>query len=205
MKVVGYHATKDYNVQSIMNRVLIKNNGWKNDLGNGFYCYIDEENIIGQELNFDSPEKNAEKYYKGGKNNDLDKMAILKIECSFDNYKEDVLDLTDPETLASFNLFVKYAKEIALEDAPKDFDIISEISAAFNSKNPSSRRGVVDGFFIDRYIEFWGENKIKAVIMVTATDFDYIDNHKWRVHIPNGCELCIKDISCIRDIHKLEV
>lgn len=185
-----------------MNRVLIKKHKWKNDLGDGFYCYIDEQEIIGKSC-FDSPKENAKKYYANGKGNELSQRVILRVECSFNNYEKEVLDLTNLDTLSSFNKFVKYAMEIAEEHPNGDdnFNIIRKISLASNRSDARARRGVVDGFFIDNYIKFVDREKaIKAVVKTTATDFGYINNQKWKSQVDNGCEMCIKDISCICNI-----
>lgn len=202
MEIVGYHATKKKNVSSIKNNICIKKeSAWKNDLGDGFYCYVDEKDIMGKSLNFDDPKENAKKYYESGKNNKAKYMAILEIKGEFNERR--ILNLSKLDVLSMFNKFKKDLKQEALTKISKDFKIIrEEVSEAYDTNDPRARRGVVDGFFIDRYLNIMKTKgyEVEAVMMLTASDFYYLDNHKWRVQIPNGCELCIKKLSCIKSI-----
>lgn len=198
MDVIGYHASKarleDNNIQ------ILKHN-WPNDLGKGFYCYIDEKKAINRSLGFDSPKKNAEKYYLSLFHKKK-KMKMYEVRCQIKDNR--ILNLSDPYYLKKYSEFLKRIEKISL-------DYISEIGKEVSGR---THRGVIDGFFIENFIKvIEKQNKsiqrVEAVIMITATDFSYkiIKNKikKYRTQIPNGCELCIREKECIKKITKVEV
>lgn len=199
MHIVGYHATDVDSVDPIKKHINIKMHDWINDLGNGFYCYVGEENLIDKKCGFNSPQENAQCYYSSVHKQNISKMSILKIECELN--EENILNLSDLDNLANLNQSMHIFKKKALN---KVFKCLHQ-----SAKKEKGRRNrmVVDGFYIEEYINMLNDDDkiddIDAVMMMTATDFDYCGYKKCRTHLLNGCELCIRNTECITSIKEM--
>ena len=206
MEIVGYHASRKKGFENVHDGTVIqiKTHKWVNDLGNGFYCYVDEKDAVNCNLGFDTPKRNAEKYCLSFPGVSQKNIELFKIKSQFKDGS--VLNLSDPNILRQYSEFIS------------DLDRVgqSQIINAGKINDGRAHRAVIDGFFIEKFIDFienqTKENgneiqKVSAVIMVTATDFDFKikknNNRKYRTHIPNGCELCIREKDCIKEVTKI--
>lgn len=150
-------------------------------LGYGYYTFEENKNLA---LEF------SKKKYKN-------ENQIIKIELNSDL---EILDLTDEETQ---KIFIEFARNKEISKLAK---VKYELMA--NMRNKTSGRislkqdsfaGIITELFIKYYAQHTSRN-IQIVRKSTETFYSPFDSIKYRLGIPNGIEVCIRDEKCIKSI-----
>lgn len=182
MQIIGYHGTTYESACNILKNgidVSKLSRKWINDLGRGFYVYIDLEDRPFP----NSACENANKYAKTFKSK-KQKIGILKVTVNVKDESK-ILNLTNPRTKKIFSFMSDNIKEAA-------FDLIPNI------KTGASKRNNRDGFLLEYLFKYGYYNEPQVIIENTHTDFAHI-----RSNFDNGTEMAIRDLSVIEDIKLL--
>ena len=187
----GYHGTTPTAAQNILSTcsidvtpfVITDDAGIRlgqnlpNDLGQGLYLFIDEESkgFSGQQS-----AKNYSKAYKHEEN----KIKILKFV--FDDQNLTVLNLNDAVTIKMLNKLKN-----KLHDR-----IYTQLPSAIKN-NGRRNRANLDGIFLEFLIKFRYDNRIDYVICDTYTPVYNIEGVRTISNLPNGREICLRNLSLI--------
>ena len=186
----GYHGTTPKNAAEILSSKsinfkpfkithdggLIKGQTLPNDLGQGLYLFIDDQDraFIG----YNSAKKYAENYRSENK-----QIKILKIEVLDEG--ANALDLNNNDNIRILNTL----KE----------KLYQRVDSQLNNLkiNPTLRRSNLDGIFIEFLIKFNLSDSIDFVICDTYTSVENSIGSRTISNIPNGKELCLRNLNLI--------
>lgn len=178
----AFHGTDNKSARNICINGINPPKGktWFNDLGNGFYCYIDGDNDLLSPAIINA--KRYAKTYKSKKGTP----RVLKLDISVLESK--ILNLTNDTTLHSFQLLLKEVTSLAFQ----------EYQDRLKTKSGAAKRNNRDGFKIEYVINHELIQEPSVIIMDTHTDFDHI-----RSNFNNGREMVIRDSSVVNNISLL--
>lgn len=181
----GYHGTTCQNAKAILSSrhinvnkfditgdwVLAKGQRLPNDLGQGFYLFLDDV-----ERGFEGLE-NSKNYARRFKNKPSRTISVLKFGIDEDNLK--VLKLYDERSIKFFN---QYKKQYHARLQPKLKSLRND--GAFKRYN-------LDGIFLEHLLQY--HKKFSKINAVTNYTFTPSTKDKPISSVPNGRELCLRD------------
>lgn len=177
MKLIGYHGTTLESAISICDQGIKINNDrhkWVNDIGNGFYTYIDVKGISFP----NNPYQNAIRYAKTFKSRKGKDIALVEITVEVDDNK--ILSLINDENKDNLQqLFTQL------------FSYGSRLNIPIINSG-ASKRNNRDGYKLEYIIKYGFIPNPQIIIERTHTDFEHV-----RSNFDNGVEMVIRDLSVI--------
>lgn len=184
--MMGYHGTTKSNLDCIFEKKIIsipsfkidstfsmpKNQRLVNDLGMGFYLFLSDD-----VYNFDGIH-NARRYALKYKNDS----KVLKVAINDEGIN--VLDLNSPSTR---KIFIQL-REKFFTNMYYHYNVSIKDDGAKNRAN-------LDGLLLEVLIRYKFNNQIDCVICDSYTPF--YNQHSQLSNIPNGRELCLRNMNLI--------
>lgn len=179
IKLVGFHGTDKQSAKNICQNgiVIEKNKNWFNDLGIGFYCYVDADDEP-----FEPAIVNAKRYAETFKSR-KGTPEVLKIDAAV--LESRLLNLTNGDTQRAFQMLLERITEVTFET----------YRDRLKAKSGAAKRNNRDGFKIEYVIANKLIREPSAIVMDTHTDFEHI-----RSNFDNGRELVLRDASVVEEI-----
>lgn len=183
MKLIGYHGTNIEDAYNICKNGIDKNkitNTWPNDLGNGFYAYIDVDGSPFENKAVNNAIEYAKTFRK------KDKIGIIKLTLDID--PDNSLILLENKTIKSVSELFDAVRLAAYNKIPKKFKREETyVKAGFAKRNNR------DGFLFEYIIDHGLIKEPQVIIEDTHTDFNNV-----RSNFNNGTEIAIRDLSVIK-------
>lgn len=186
MEIIGYHGTTLKSAKEICHNEIKINydkNKWMNDIGPGFYTYIDFDGIAFP----NAPYKNAIKYAKTFKMRPDLNLAIVEIVVDVDANK--ILNLANDQNKGKIQqLFAQIEKRR------------KELLIPTNIHSGASKRNNQDGYKLEFAIKHNLLPDPQIIVETTHTDFCHV-----RSNFDNGVEMVIRDLSVIKSKKLIEL
>lgn len=183
MKLIGYHGTNLKDAYNICKHGINKHkiiNTWPNDLGNGFYAYIDVDGSPFENKAIQNAIDYAKTFRK------KEKIGIIELALEID--PSNSLILLENESIKRINALFSTVIEAAYNTIPKRYK-----KEETYVKNGFAKRNNRDGFLFEYLINHKFIKNPQVIIEDTHTDFNNV-----RSNFPNGTEIAIRDLSVIK-------
>lgn len=151
-------------------------------LGYGYYTFEDDKEIA---YSFSEKKKYPEP-------------TVVKIQINKDFDDDHVLDFKEEYKK---KLFLQFAKSTKQNEIGKI--ILKKFEDTHRNVRISAKQDVFAGIMTELFIKYMYKEEGKVIQIVrkdTETFLPPFDNSKYRLGIPNGTEVCIRDVNCIKTV-----